>query len=86
MKARRKISVKYLRGYVSGHDHFMVIFKDLDAKRIYVNKRQLVRASTLNNKIKIEKNAEKLHRMNLTLKLSRGEKAMLCVPKESIKL
>lgn len=42
----------------------MVIFKDLDAKRIYVNKRQLVRASTLNNKIKIEKNAEKLQTQN----------------------
>lgn len=66
----------------------MVIFKDVDAKRIYVNKRQLVRACTLNNKIKIEKNAEKLqtqNESNTEIKQG-GKKAMLRVPKESIKM
>lgn len=42
----------------------MVIFKDLDANRIYVSKRKLVRTKTLDNKIKTEKNTEKLQTQN----------------------
>lgn len=42
----------------------MVIYKDLDANRIYVNKRKLVRTKTLNNKIKTENNIENLQTEN----------------------
>lgn len=68
LKARRKVSVsilglgfcKYPGARLLDMTILWLFFKDLDANRIYVNKRKLIRTKTLNNKIKTAKNIEKL--------------------------
>lgn len=58
----------------------MVIFKDLDANRIYVSKRKLIRTKTLDNKIKTEKNTEKLQTQNdSNSEIKQGKKKKQCL-------
>lgn len=69
----------------------MVIFKDLDANRIYVSKRKLVRTKTLDNKIKTEKNTEKLQTQNesnseIKQKEKKKKSNALCAKRQSIKM
>lgn len=68
----------------------MVIYKDLDANRIYVNKRKLVRTKTLNNKIKTENNIENLqteNQSNSEIKQDKKKKSNAsCAERQSIKM